>query len=158
MRKLIAFDDDTASKLTELARDRMATFQELADEAFADVLKKHGVPIDLQDALRKSVRASGKNPQENPEKETGKLPAKPGRKTLRVGAQHLHVTRGNQVMTSGVQATEPNDPFEAGQRAARENIPAAGNPYRDGTEEYALWSAGRERVAGAMEADEGEGT
>ena len=36
------------------------------------------------------------------------------------------------------------DPFEEGERAARENIPAEGNPYQDGTEEYALWSAGRE--------------
>ena len=60
MRKLIAFDDDTLPKLTQLARDRMATFQELADEAFADLLKKHGVPIDLKDALKKSAaRASG---------------------------------------------------------------------------------------------------
>src|SRR6185503_4671079 len=59
MRKLIAFDDDTAAKLKQLARDRMATFQELADEAFADLLKKHGFPIDLKDALKKSARAAG---------------------------------------------------------------------------------------------------
>jgi non-homologous end joining protein Ku len=56
VRKLIAFDDDTFDKLKQLARDRMATFQELADEAFADLLRKHGIPIDLKDALRKSVR------------------------------------------------------------------------------------------------------
>lgn len=56
MRKLIGFDDDTLDKLTQLGRDRMATMQELADEAFADLLKKHGVPIDLKDALRKSVK------------------------------------------------------------------------------------------------------
>lgn len=56
MRKLIAFDEETFDKLKQLARDRMATFQELADEAFADLLKKHGVPIDLRDALRKSAR------------------------------------------------------------------------------------------------------
>jgi non-homologous end joining protein Ku len=55
MRKLIAFDDDTFDKLRQLARDRMATFQELADEAFADLLRKHGIPIDLRDALRKSA-------------------------------------------------------------------------------------------------------
>jgi len=59
MRKLIAFDDDTAAKLAQLARDRMATFQELADEAFTDLLKKHGIPIDLKDALRKSARQNG---------------------------------------------------------------------------------------------------
>lgn len=58
MRKLIDFDDDTLDKLTQLGRDRMATFQELADEAFADLLKKHGIPIDLKDALRKSASAS----------------------------------------------------------------------------------------------------
>jgi hypothetical protein len=55
VRKLIAFDDDTFDKLKQLGRDRMATIQELADEAFADVLKKHGIPIDLKDALRKSA-------------------------------------------------------------------------------------------------------
>ena len=60
MRKLIAFDDDTFDKLTQLGRDRMATLQELADEAFADLLKKHGVPVDLKDALRKSARVAKK--------------------------------------------------------------------------------------------------
>jgi non-homologous end joining protein Ku len=58
VRKLIAFDDDTFDKLKQLGRDRMATIQELADEAFADVLKKHGIPIDLKDALRKSASLS----------------------------------------------------------------------------------------------------
>ena len=58
MRKLIAFDDDTFDKLKQLGRDRMATIQELADEAFADMLKKHGIPIDLKDALRKSASLS----------------------------------------------------------------------------------------------------
>jgi len=55
MRKLIAFDDDTFEKLKQLGRDRMATVQELADEAFADLFKKHGIPVDLRDALRKSA-------------------------------------------------------------------------------------------------------
>jgi hypothetical protein len=55
VRKLIAFDDDTFDKLKQLGRDRMASLQELADEAFADLLKKHGIPVDLRDALRKSA-------------------------------------------------------------------------------------------------------
>jgi hypothetical protein len=55
-RKLIEFDEDTFQKLTVLGRDRMATFQEIADEAFSDLLKKHGVPIDLKDALKRSAR------------------------------------------------------------------------------------------------------
>jgi non-homologous end joining protein Ku len=64
VRKLIAFDDDTFEKLKQLARHRMATIQELADEAFADLLKKHGIPLDLKDALRKSAsfqKAPAKN-------------------------------------------------------------------------------------------------
>ena len=65
MRKLIAFDDDTFDKLKLLARDRMGTFQELADEAFADLLKKHGVPIDLKDALRKSAAESRGETKDN---------------------------------------------------------------------------------------------
>ena len=60
MRKLIAFDDDTFDRLKQLARDRMATFQELADEAFADLLRKHGIPVDLKDALRKSASLADK--------------------------------------------------------------------------------------------------
>ena len=65
MRKLIAFDDDTFDKLKQLARDRMATIQELADEAFADVLKKHGIPVDLKDALRKSASLAKAPAQHN---------------------------------------------------------------------------------------------
>jgi len=59
VRKLIEFDEDTFAKLKQLARDRMGTLQELADEAFADLMKKHGIPIDLKDALRKSAAKSG---------------------------------------------------------------------------------------------------
>ena len=53
--KRVNIDDETWVVLDLLARDRMATFQELADEAFADLLKKHGIPVDLRDALRKSA-------------------------------------------------------------------------------------------------------
>ncbi len=74
MRKLIEFDDDTFAKLKQLARDRMATFQELADEAFADLMKKHGIPIDLRDALKKSVAGA-----ETPAKQ-GKTSSKTGKK------------------------------------------------------------------------------
>jgi hypothetical protein len=50
------------------------------------------------------------------------------------------------------------DPFEPDQRAARENIPADGNPYQDGSREHALWPAGHEQVAGVAEAQESEGS
>ena len=75
LRKLIAFDDDTLDKLTQLARDRMATFQELADEAFADLLKKHGIPIDLKDALRKSAGVSKPATPKKTRSKTGKTPS-----------------------------------------------------------------------------------
>ena len=53
--KRVQFDDETWAALDVLARDRMATFQELADEAFADLLRKHDRPTDLKPALRKSA-------------------------------------------------------------------------------------------------------
>jgi hypothetical protein len=61
VRKLIAFDDETWHALIQLGRDRMGDLQELADEAFADLLVKHGVPKNLKDALRKSA-AAGNHP------------------------------------------------------------------------------------------------
>lgn len=54
-------------------------------------------------------------------------------------------------------STDP-DPFEQGERAARENIPAEANPYQDGSEQHALWASGHERIASAREAGESEGT
>ena len=48
------------------------------------------------------------------------------------------------------------DPFEQGQRAARDGIPAEANPYQDGAEQHALWAAGHEQVAGAIEASQSE--
>ncbi len=48
------------------------------------------------------------------------------------------------------------DPFELGQRAARDDIPAEGNPYQDGSEQHALWAAGHEEATGEIEAGEDE--
>ena len=71
--KRVQFDDGMWQALDLLARDQMKTFQELADEAFADLLKKHNRPVDLRDALRKSaghsatvhqLRAAKKKPRE----------------------------------------------------------------------------------------------
>jgi hypothetical protein len=54
--KRVQFDLETWHALNMLARDRMMTFQELADEAFGDLLRKHGRPTDLKDALRRSLK------------------------------------------------------------------------------------------------------
>jgi len=54
--KRVQLDLETWHALNLLARDRMMTFQELADEAFRDLLHKHGRPTDLKDALRRSLK------------------------------------------------------------------------------------------------------
>jgi hypothetical protein len=56
--KRIQFDDETWHALELLRRDRMQDFQELADEAFRDLLRKHGRPTDLKAALRQSAGGS----------------------------------------------------------------------------------------------------
>ena len=43
-RKLIEFDAETWHALRQLCGDSMKSLQELAEEAFADLLKKHGRP------------------------------------------------------------------------------------------------------------------
>jgi uncharacterized protein with von Willebrand factor type A (vWA) domain len=56
--KRVQIDDETWQALDLLARDSMLSFQDLADEAFRDLLRKHGRPIDLKTALRQSAGAS----------------------------------------------------------------------------------------------------
>ena len=53
--KRVQFDDETWQALDLLSRDQMKDFQELADEAFRDLLRKHGRPADLKEALRRSA-------------------------------------------------------------------------------------------------------
>jgi hypothetical protein len=60
--KRVQFDLETWHALDLLARDRMMTFQELADEAFRDLLRKHGRPTDLKDALRRSLKNAEPRP------------------------------------------------------------------------------------------------
>ncbi len=58
-RKIIEFDAETWRALHTLALDRVNTVQELADEAFADLLKKHHRPVELKEALEASVGMMG---------------------------------------------------------------------------------------------------
>ena len=55
-RKLIAFDAETWHALHHLSQDSLKSLQELADKAFADLLRKHRRPSTLKDALRESAR------------------------------------------------------------------------------------------------------
>lgn len=63
--KRVTFDPATWAALDLYARDSMKSFQELADEAFSDLLAKHNRPTDLKDALRRSTRAIGANDNPN---------------------------------------------------------------------------------------------
>lgn len=64
--KRVTFDAATWAALDLYARDSMKSFQELADEAFADLLTKHKRPTSLKDALRESTRRIGAN--DNPKR------------------------------------------------------------------------------------------
>jgi len=55
-RKLISFDPETLQALVLLGQDSMKDLQDLADEAFRDLLKKHGRPGSLKEALKQSTR------------------------------------------------------------------------------------------------------
>jgi hypothetical protein len=53
--KRVQIDEETWAALRLLASDRMATFQELTEEAFGDLLTKHGRAADLRTKLEKSA-------------------------------------------------------------------------------------------------------
>lgn len=57
-RTLIELDPDIRQALEMLGRDRMQDLQELADEAFRDLLKKHRRPVTLKEQLRQSSRSA----------------------------------------------------------------------------------------------------
>jgi len=54
----VQFDEETWRQIDLLGRDQMKDFAELADEAFRDLLKKHGRPANLREALRRSAGVS----------------------------------------------------------------------------------------------------
>ena len=56
--KRVQLDEETWRQLDLLGHDQMKDFQELAVEAFRDLLKKYGRPVDLKDALRRSAGVS----------------------------------------------------------------------------------------------------
>jgi Antitoxin-like ribbon-helix-helix len=72
-RKIIEFDAETWRALHSLALDRMNTIQELVEDAVADLLKKHGRPVTLKEALQASA----------PEAVDGRPPSRARKKALR---------------------------------------------------------------------------
>jgi hypothetical protein len=88
--KRVQFDEETWNALDLLARDRMQDFQELADEAFSDLLRKHGRPTDLKTALRQSAGPAEKSAVINPDFE--KAGAAP---SVRRGPKYRVAAQGN---------------------------------------------------------------
>ena len=66
IRRRIEFDAETWNALDRLSKDRMATVQELAEEAFRDLLKKHRRPTTLKEMLRESIRSHPANDSHPP--------------------------------------------------------------------------------------------
>ena len=64
-RKLIGFDPETKQALELLARDSGKDLQQLADEAFADLLTKYHRPRTFKDALTQSSRRERAPANEN---------------------------------------------------------------------------------------------
>ena len=58
--KRVQFHEKTWQALRLLSSESMKSFQELADEAFNDLLRKHGRPASLKEALRRSAGESAK--------------------------------------------------------------------------------------------------
>ena len=69
IRRRIEFDAEIWNALDRLSKDRMATVQELADEAFRDLLKKHRRPTTLKEMLRGSLRSHPANDPHPPPRE-----------------------------------------------------------------------------------------
>ena len=58
--KRVQFDDETWQAIDVVASQQGRSFQEIAGEAFKDLLKKHHQPVGLKAALNKSVGTRGK--------------------------------------------------------------------------------------------------
>jgi hypothetical protein len=67
-RKIVHFHSEMMTALEDLASDRMASLQELADEAFTDLLRKHRRPVGFKAALRRSAAPE----QDNRPKQRGR--------------------------------------------------------------------------------------
>jgi hypothetical protein len=53
--KRVQFDEETWAAINLLRQERRRSFQQLADEAFRDLLEKHHRPADLKTQLRESA-------------------------------------------------------------------------------------------------------
>jgi hypothetical protein len=58
--KRVQFNEETWAAINLLRQERRRSFQQLADEAFRDLLEKHHRPADLKTQLRQSAGVAPK--------------------------------------------------------------------------------------------------
>jgi Ribbon-helix-helix protein, copG family len=58
MRKMVNIDTATVEALERLAADRKLSFQDLVEEAVADLLKKHRRPVTTREMFSASLNES----------------------------------------------------------------------------------------------------
>ena len=73
--KRVQFDDEIFAALEAVAQQQGVSFQDLADEAFKDLLKKHHQPVGFKAALKESLGGQGKQTRrENREAQSSQRP------------------------------------------------------------------------------------
>ena len=68
MRKMIHVSMASNEALQALAAETRQSFQDLIDEAIADLLKKHKRPVTLKDMLRESIADGDKERPSRPKR------------------------------------------------------------------------------------------
>ena len=58
MRKMVNIDTATVQALERLAAERKVSFQDLVEEAVADLLKKHHRPVTTRDMFAQSLKGA----------------------------------------------------------------------------------------------------
>ena len=66
--KRVQIAPDMWASIKLLGKDRMVSFQALFDEAMRGLLKKHGIPVSLQEALSKSAARHETKERKKPQK------------------------------------------------------------------------------------------
>ncbi len=67
--KRVQFDEETWNAVELMRRERHRSFQQLADEAFGDLLAKYHRPTDLKTQLRASAGQPAKQKKTKPAKD-----------------------------------------------------------------------------------------
>jgi hypothetical protein len=62
--KRVQFNDQIFEAILAVERQRGRTFQQLADEAFQDLLRKYGQPLGLMASLEESLSARREGPRQ----------------------------------------------------------------------------------------------